>query len=380
MIKKLEKTFMYIKIGPNDLTRINPKITKANLTMLTILSTFATFLIAIVLVASFFFEGIRKNQNVYIAGLILSLLISIICLTVAKTHNNIIRPLVYLSYTIYYMYGIIIGTITDPHGKTVTFMVLLAFLPSLFIDKPIRIISINCLFVGIFIMLSVNSKTGTLLSVDILDAIVFTILGCSSGFVINNVKIRGYILEQQLQEISRIDQLTQMRNRNAFELERSSVREICKHTLAVIFIDVNGLHEINNEKGHDYGDEMLKFIADEVKKTFSNELTYRIGGDEFVGFVPDKNEEEIESLINSLIEVVEKNNYHIAIGYEISGMKRLSVSNLIAQAEKNMLNNKRDFYKNIVTRKSRNTWYLYVNQIKKGGFLLSSLFLFLKFK
>ena len=168
------------------------------------------------------------------------------------------------------------------------------------------------------------------------------------------MKVRGYILEQQLQEISRIDQLTQMRNRNAFEFERDSIPGICKQSLAVVFIDVNGLHEVNNEKGHEFGDKMLKFIASEVKFAFSDELTYRIGGDEFVGFVPDKTSDELEESVKQMVGKIEMADYHVAVGYEIAKIRHISLDNLINGAEKNMLNDKKLYYKNIATRKSRN--------------------------
>lgn len=355
MLKELRKSFMYTKIEKSSLERIKPKIIKANLTMTTTLSTFATILIAALLILSFFSNGINKNKIVYVAGLILSLAISVMSLTVVRKTLKLVKWLVYLSYAIYYMYGILIGAITDPHGKTVTFMVLLVFLPTLFIDWPIRVVSISSIFVAIFIILCYRNKTGEVLSVDVIDAIIFSILGLASGFVVNNMRIRGFMLELQLQEISRIDQLTQMRNRNAYELERESIIDICRQTLAVIYIDVNGLHEANNEKGHEYGDKMLKNIANEVKFAFSEELTYRIGGDEFVAFVPDQDKEKLESSLQEMIKKIEAKNYHIAVGFEISKIKHISLENVINEAEKNMLNNKSDFYKNILNRKSRNS-------------------------
>ena len=145
-----------------------------------------------------------------------------------------------------------------------------------------------------------------------------------------------------------------MRNRNAYELEHNSILDICRHTLAIIYIDVNGLHEVNNEKGHDFGDKMLKFIASAIKSTFSSELTYRIGGDEFICFVPDKSEEDIEALLHNMNEIIEKENYHIAVGYKVSPIRHISLESLIDEAEKRMLNDKREFYKDIANRKSRN--------------------------
>lgn len=353
MLRKIKNFFLYAGVDQASFDRIKPKIYKANLTMTTLLSLFATVLIAVLLISSFSAEGIKQNKIVYLFGLILSLAILITSTTVAKKYYKIIIILVYLSYSIYYMYGILIGTITDPNEKTVTFMVMLVLMPILFIDHPMHIITVTCIYVTIFIILCFNYKNGNILTVDIIDAIVFGILGSSCGCVVDHMKIRGYTMEQKLKEISRIDQLTQMRNRNAFEFERDSIPSLCKHTLAIIYIDVNGLHEINNEEGHDFGDEMLKYVATEIKDAFSVELTYRLGGDEFVAFIPDKTDEEIDDMLDKMIINIEIENYHVAIGYHNTKIRHLNLDNLINTAEKRMLDDKKRYYKNIVNRESR---------------------------
>ena len=353
MLRKIKNAFLYAGADRNNFDRIKPKIQKANLTMTTILSTFATILITAMFISSFSSDGVRQNRMVYILGVIMSIFILILSVTLAKKHELLVTPLIYLSYAIYYIYGILIGTITDPGGKTVTFMVMLVFMPILFIVIPLHITIVTTGYVAIFIVLCFIYKEGAILSVDVIDAIVFGILGTASGFVVNNMKVRGYIFEQKLHEISRIDQLTQMRNRNAYEFERDSVPDLCKHSLACIYFDVNGLHEINNEKGHEAGDKMLKFIASEVKNFFSAELTYRIGGDEFIAFMPDTKKEELEETLQEMIKRIEKLNYHIAYGYEITKIRFLNLDNLINNAEKKMINEKRQYYKKIANRETR---------------------------
>lgn len=347
MLKMIKRAFMYTKIDYNNLEKIRSKVIKANLQMVTVLSTFATILIATMVISSFINKGIQQNRIVYVIGLILSCTISVLSLTTARKYPKLVKLLVFSSYTIYYMYGIMIGAITDPDGKTVTFMVLLVFIPTLFIDWPIRVVSVTSVFIGIFIVLSCHTKTGAVLSVDILDSIVFAALGLASGFVVNNIKLRGFLLEQQLEEISRIDQLTKMRNRNAYEIERNSIIDICKYTLGVIYIDVNGLHEINNAHGHEAGDKMLKFIASEIKCSFSADYSYRIGGDEFVAFVPDKSDNEIKKIVKDMVNTIEENDYHIAIGFLVLPTRHLSMDYIINEAEQNMKDNKIEYYKRI---------------------------------
>ena len=354
MLKKWKNFLLYAGVDHHSFERVKPKIQQTNTIMTTVLSSFAALLIATMFLFSFLSEGIKQNQMVYLIGLIVSSVISLISMTIAKKNTWIASFLIYLSYTIYFLYGIFIGTITDPDGKTVTFMVLLVFMNILFINRPINSIIITGIHVFLFIILCKINKTGAVLSVDIIDAIVFGILGSTSGAIVNHMKVRGYVLEQSLQEISRIDQLTQMRNRNAYEFEHNSIPDLCKHSLGCIYIDVNGLHEANNANGHQYGDEMLKHIAAQIKYAFTNELSFRIGGDEFIAFAPDKSLEEVEKTVREMVEKIEINDYHVAVGYEVAKVRHLSIENLIKDAEGKMFRDKNQYYKNIVNREIRN--------------------------
>ena len=67
----------------------------------------------------------------------------------------------------------------------------------------------------------------------------------------------------------------------------------CSSTLSCVYLDVNGLHELNNTRGHAAGDEMLKTVAAKVRDIFGEEYSYRVGGDEFVAFAMDKSAEEM---------------------------------------------------------------------------------------
>lgn len=51
-----------------------------------------------------------------------------------------------------------------------------------------------------------------------------------------------------------------------------------------VYIDANGLHELNNERGHEAGDLMLRFVAESLMEQFPKGSLYRVGGDEFVVF------------------------------------------------------------------------------------------------
>ena len=185
---------------------------------------------------------------------------------------------------------------------------------------------------------------------DVVDAIVFGFLGLISGMLANQIRVHSYILERKLQEVSRFDQLTQMNNRNSYELDLGEIPERAIRTLTCIYIDVNGLHELNNDKGHASGDEMLRFIAGQIKMFFGEELSFRVGGDEFIVFIPDVNEADIKGDIDEMITNIENEGYHIAIGIEQASVHYLSIDSLVKTAEANMYKSKKEYYKNRTRR------------------------------
>lgn len=346
MREKLRNLLLYTGEERSSIMRIMPSVNRANAKMATALSGFGTLLIAAMLIASLRLEGLHQNWWVYIGGLGLSVLIFLLSF-IAKKHPQLIIPLIHLTYFVYYLYGILIGVVTDATSKTVTFIAMLILIPGLFVEKPLRKIVLTCFYDTVFVLGCALFKTGSLMSVDIVNGVLFGLLGLASGLVNNRVRVRHYIDVQILQEINRIDKMTGVNNRNAYEQDLFSVAEKCAHTLACVYIDANGLHELNNSKGHEYGDIMLKFIAKQIKMTFPEGMVYRTGGDEFVMFIPDSSKADVGYDLISLIKKVEAEGYHIAVGYEVMNLRALLMDKLISSAEKNMFLNKNEYYKNL---------------------------------
>ena len=89
---------------------------------------------------------------------------------------------------------------------------------------------------------------------------------------------------QSLREMGIIDSLTGLLNRNYFERTIENLDKNEYRNVACVYIDANGLHNINNRFGHEAGDNMIKAVAQALQSKFGSDKTYRIGGDEFVAF------------------------------------------------------------------------------------------------
>lgn len=141
----------------------------------------------------------------------------------------------------------------------------------------------------------------------------------------------------------RRDSLTGLLNRNAFDDDVEFIQATHDKPLTVMYIDLIGLHEINNHLGHARGDVVLCELADAARAYFGDDNIYRIGGDEFV----------IISFAHSMAQSVRQMGYMrqelLDHGCELSvGMAESDdggdIPDLVNQAENEMRKDKKRYY------------------------------------
>ena len=155
---------------------------------------------------------------------------------------------------------------------------------------------------------------------------------------------------QSLREMGIIDSLTGLLNRNYFERTIENFDKNEYRNVACVYIDANGLHNINNRFGHEAGDNMIKAVAQALQSKFGSDKTYRIGGDEFVAFTFGDSEKQIEENIESIKNDIEKQGYSISYGVSFSEVST-NAERFIKQAERNMLDNKYSYYQSVENNK-----------------------------
>ncbi len=350
MLGKLKDLILYGDTDRESYEAIKNKMEYSNRIMALVFATVAFILIAVMFLLSYVIEGFRDSRSVYLFGIVFSLILVLISL-LAKKYHILSYVSVYMAISVFMIYGISIATLTRPEEQTVTFMVLLIFVPLIFVERPIRMGIMLICYICLFIVMALGTKTGSTLRVDITDAVIFGLLSIVSETVVYRAKIRGYVLENRLQVMSEIDQLTGLNNRNCYEMRISMYPSMYESSICCIYIDINGLHELNNSKGHKSGDEMLCYIADEVKNIFGSKDTYRIGGDEYVAFVLDRSEKEIQEKLQLLNENVMEEGYHAAVGYKYCTERKTDINKLIVEAESEMYKSKAEYYKTHERRK-----------------------------
>lgn len=180
----------------------------------------------------------------------------------------------------------------------------------------------------------------------------------SYGYIIYTINRGGIAdLKNRLHIIrmNEMDLLTEVMNRNLYELRLPEYAQNFENTLTCVYVDADGLHELNNDKGHAAGDAMLQCIAAALREEFELEDIYRIGGDEFLVFITDTDQEEINSRTNRVSSKVSESGYHVSIGISVI-KKGEDVESVVAEAEKKMYREKTRHYSEsgFDRRKARN--------------------------
>lgn len=92
--------------------------------------------------------------------------------------------------------------------------------------------------------------------------------------------------EEQIEQLSHHDPLTNLPNRLLFHSRLSHALEIAKrnsYQLAVLYIDIDHFKNINDSLGHNVGDEVLVMISERLQsRVRESDTLARLGSDEFV--------------------------------------------------------------------------------------------------
>jgi diguanylate cyclase (GGDEF)-like protein/PAS domain S-box-containing protein len=115
-------------------------------------------------------------------------------------------------------------------------------------------------------------------------------------------------IAQRMIDLAERDPLTNLYNRRRFheELERLLADALRRgFDVGLIILDLDGFKPINDEFGHQAGDEVLTRIAHKIGTMVRrNETFFRLGGDEFAVLVPDAAEEGLIELARRIVESV----------------------------------------------------------------------------
>ena len=119
--------------------------------------------------------------------------------------------------------------------------------------------------------------------------------------------------------LSRTDSLTGVLNRRAFyefaEYQIESLKRVFR-SFTVIYIDIDDFKNINDKLGHHTGDQLLQNISETISALIrSNDRLVRLGGDEFMLYLPETGTNASQIIVSRLLEnlnkIMDKNKWRV---------------------------------------------------------------------
>lgn len=167
-----------------------------------------------------------------------------------------------------------------------------------------------------------------------------TLLSTIRYFIMNSVERKER--RQQLEKLSYRDMLTGLYNRNKYirVLEASEGKSL--HDVGVAYMDLNGLKKMNDEKGHEAGDDLIRAAAGALTDVFPDQA-FRVGGDEFVIIREGISETAFSEKIDQLRENMERRKVSVSIGDQWAAEER-GIEEMLKRADHRMYEEKKRYY------------------------------------
>lgn len=151
----------------------------------------------------------------------------------------------------------------------------------------------------------------------------------------------------QALRMANTDGLTGLLNRTAFrKIVTEYITEHSSADTAMVFLDIDHFKSINDILGHAAGDDAVKEVAEILKTAFrSDDPVARIGGDEFLIFIPHAKEAELEPRLKKLLQDVrvtkysedhEKVTLSMSVGCAVCSDENMTGEEMIGAADKLM--------------------------------------------
>ena len=164
-----------------------------------------------------------------------------------------------------------------------------------------------------------------------------------------NIDVKSFRDNRKLRDLLTNDELTGIANRRYIDFYLNNLKDRSKEfnsSFGILFMDIDYFKKVNDQYGHNTGDEILKYVTMQIKDNLrSADLLGRWGGEEFIAVLQLRNDAELriiaEKLRLAVEEAVFKYNRDISIGVTISiggSMYRNDeiITELINRADKNM--------------------------------------------
>ena len=183
--------------------------------------------------------------------------------------------------------------------------------------------------------------------------VIILILLCCLISVRFSMAIFKRISNPLYQDMSNTDTLTGLKNKNSFTVDMHNIESGNQSRYAIVTVDLNGLKNINDSRGHQMGDIYIQNGADAIRKAMEGTdfIGYRVGGDEFSVVLKNCDIDMVKNFADRIARMADSINRggiktSMSIGYaKFDAEKDRNFSMTMERADAMMYENKRLYYK-----------------------------------
>ena len=307
---------------------LNPKIDKSTNTEINVLNVTTTYYLCLCVVlvqtvglVSFVLINIRTLSEaatqISAIGVLISIVLCLITLFAARSlkkkreliaeHSFLVNTFMTVMASLIIFWGMLVSYnkyVNDEQMLTFYTVILVVVLFIKFkpaISIPLMTVS----YWSYFLFLNIFVREGKLNAYNYAMLWLLSAVGAVVNYhvTVSNLqqRIRIQVLNDSLELIANHDSLTRLKNRYAFSQD---VYGFLNKPMCIAIADVHRFKEINDTLGHSVGDDVLRRVGEVMREVFPNDDVYRYGGDEFVIIRSAEEDEEFESKLKQVNEIL----------------------------------------------------------------------------
>ena len=309
VLRILRNYFFYCGIEKDEYNAIKKDAYISNFEVWRVLHFLMAAVFGAMFIGSLRYELLKANSLLYLLAFVYSV-IAIVLFFILKKDSIIAQFLIYLSMSLLFLFGCVLS-LNRPEIPAVAFIAFLLITPMIMIDKPFFMAIELSAAAAVFLLWTHGVKPHEIWLIDLGNVIPFTFVGIFLNVIANSLRIKEFVLKREISRQKDTDDLTGLKNKGA--LTRAINRFLLKKKKkkGILFMmDIDRFKSINDQYGHDFGDDVIRQFGSVLGKMFTHdEIVGRFGGDEFIAFIrntddPDKACHIAEEMIKGVSENV----------------------------------------------------------------------------
>lgn len=341
----------YCGIGKEEYNALKKDAYISNFRVWRVLHIVMTVVFGLLFLSTLFSSLMQINREFYLIAFLYSGA-ALVLFSLLRQDSIAAQLIIYLSISVLFLFA---GFITEnkPDMPATAFIALLLITPMFMIDKPYWMAFELCVASGVFLVWMHSVKTYEIWRYDLVNVIIFMVVGIILHIISNSIRIREFVLTRKINIQKDTDEMTGLRNKGALtrEINEFLADEDAEKGI-MLLLDVDRFKEINDTYGHDTGDQVIRDLGAFLRSSFTGkEITGRFGGDEFIVFLKDTDDPEdgrraAETIIRGTAENVAlpdpEQRISVSVGIVVYRGEEKNYSEIFRKADTAMYQAKRD--------------------------------------